>query len=735
MSTGSLQFVCGGSALTVHEVEALNIDLRGSTYYDPWSEPIYNWLDLWNLGGTRTIGSENQYERFLANWSDQTVAINWDMGREFWKTLANGVTVGNLDALYIALGSGNDSLTGAGFDDRIDGGAGDDFLAGGGGNDTVLGGDGADFLTGEDGDDLIEGGIGDDFVGAGNGNDTYIFEEGFGADSLQDLDGGTLVFTGHSFDDLRLTRDGSTLVMSFANSTDEVRITNYFTSGGSWTFTFDGAGHALDTSNLADFWDGLGRNVSRVGSDAAQAWHLFPIGEFVLLQGGDDVVYASAGSDLIDGGEGTDLVSYAESTRGVRVWLDGTECSGGLAEGDRLRNVEAVQGSARADFLTGAALGEVLAAGAGNDRLDGGAGADSLLGGAGNDIYVVDALGDIAAETTTLRSGIDAGGRDTVMASVDHTLREYLEVLVLTGSAAIDGTGNALANSLTGNRGANTLNGGRGADTLAGGLGNDTYVTDGGDTITEAAAAGTDTVRSSVSLTLGANLENLVLTGSGALNGTGNALANSLTGTRGANTLNGGGGADTLAGGLGDDTYVTDGGDRILEVASAGTDTVRSSVSLTLGANLENLVLTGSAAINGTGNTLANSLTGNRGANLLNGGWGADTLTGGAGQDAFLFNTALAGGNVDRITDFSVIDDQIRLENAVFVGVSAGALAASAFTANRSGLATDALDRVIYETDTGRLYFDADGTGASQRVLFAVLETGLAMTAADFLVV
>ncbi|WP_444462306.1 calcium-binding protein [Rhodobacter capsulatus] len=164
MSTGSLQFVCGGSALTVHEVEALNIDLRGSTYYDPWSEPIYNWLDLWNLGGTRTIGSENQYERFLANWSDQTVAIDWDVTHTALSLLANGVTVGNLDALYIATGSGNDRLSGGDFDDHIESGAGDDVLTGRGGNDLLDGGAGDDTLDAGTGSDTVFGGAGSDVV-------------------------------------------------------------------------------------------------------------------------------------------------------------------------------------------------------------------------------------------------------------------------------------------------------------------------------------------------------------------------------------------------------------------------------------------------------------------------------------------------------------------------------------------------------------------------------------------
>jgi Ca2+-binding RTX toxin-like protein len=156
----------------------------------------------------------------------------------------------------------------------------------------------------------------------------------------------------------------------------------------------------------------------------------------------------------------------------------------------------------------------------------------------------------------------------------------------------------------------------------------------------ELANQGTDTVQSSISWTLGANLENLTLTGTAAINGTGNSLANRITGNAGANVLDGAGGRDTLIGGLGDDLYVVDSSDDVVtELSGGGTDTVRSSVSYTLGANVENLELTGTAALNGTGNAAANRLTGNNAANTLDGGAGADTLDGGAGADRLVGGT------------------------------------------------------------------------------------------------
>ncbi|WP_146242207.1 calcium-binding protein, partial [Pseudomonas jessenii] len=141
-----------------------------------------------------------------------------------------------------------------------------------------------------------------------------------------------------------------------------------------------------------------------------------------------------------------------------------------------------------------------------------------------------------------------------------RTLGSYQENLILSGTAAINGTGNSLANTLTGNSAANVLNGGVGADTMIGGLGNDIYYVDSaGDVVSETSdSGGIDTVIASVNRILGNYQENLSLSGTAALNGSGNGLANTLTGNSAANVLNGGVGADTMIGGLGNDTYYVD---------------------------------------------------------------------------------------------------------------------------------------------------------------------------------
>src|SRR4030095_16469953 len=173
----------------------------------------------------------------------------------------------------------------------------------------------------------------------------------------------------------------------------------------------------------------------------------------------------------------------------------------------------------------------------------------------------------------------------------------------------------------------NVLDGRAGADTMTGGVGNDTYlVDDAGDVVTELAGEGTDSVQSSITYALGANVENLTLTGNNTINGTGNTLANTLRGNIGNNILDGGTGADTMIGRAGNDTYlVDDAGDVVTELAGGGTGTGHARSTHTVSVNVETLTLTGNNTINGTGNALVNTLRGNIGNNILDGGTGADT--------------------------------------------------------------------------------------------------------------
>lgn len=273
-------------------------------------------------------------------------------------------------------------------------------------------------------------------------------------------------------------------------------------------------------------------------------------------------------------------------------------------------------------------------------------------------------------------------------------------------------------------------------DLLAGGPGDDTFIISTTNlTIQEAAGGGTDTVESSVSYRLGANLENLVLTGIGKINGFGNGLANDITGNGAANLIDGGAGADTMRGGAGNDTYVVDNrGDVVVELAGQGRDLVQSSVTYTLGAQVEDLKLTGTAKINGSGNTLANVITGNSAANVLDGGAGKDTLRGNGGADTFVFDSKIGAGNIDHIVDFSAKADTIRLDDAIFSALSPGPLPAAAFKVLGTA-PVDTSDRILYNRSTGALSYDSDGSRIGSAVEFAVLDNRATLTAADFLVV
>ncbi len=318
----------------------------------------------------------------------------------------------------------------------------------------------------------------------------------------------------------------------------------------------------------------------------------------------------------------------------------------------------ALSGLAGNDNLSGLAGNDSLNGGDNNDTLNGGLGVDTMIGGLGNDIYVRDNASDVITETSTLATEID-----TVQSSVSYALGANLETLTLTGAAVINGTGNALNNTLAGNSAANILNGGIGNDTMVGGLGNDIYVRDSAsEVITETSALVTeiDTVQSSLTYTLGTNLENLTLLGAALANGFGNGLNNLLSGNSAANFLDGGIGNDTLNGGLGNDVLI--------------------------------------------------------------GGAGSDRLTSGSPDDADIFRFTNITDRTDTITDFDRVDngaiagddrDQIQVANTGFNPTGgASDLANGVLPAVRFGDGTAALGTLSgfrYFAATGQLFFDSNG--------------------------
>jgi Ca2+-binding RTX toxin-like protein len=282
-----------------------------------------------------------------------------------------------------------------------------------------------------------------------------------------------------------------------------------------------------------------------------------------------------------------------------------------------------------------------------------------------------------------------------------------------------------------------------GADFLFGTSGADSFVINHpGDVIFD--HGGVDLATSSISYALPDGVENLRLAGRDHISGIGNAVDNLITGNDGNNLIDGSGGADRMAGGLGNDTYVVDNrNDKIVESAGQGIDTVQSSVTYSLGANIENLTLTGTGKIGGTGNTLANTLIGNSNTNSLSGGagndrldgsHGSDVLTGGAGADSFVFSTIVGPNNVDTITDFEHGRDHIELASDIFNALQPGVLDASQFKDVASGPATGH-EVILYNSTSGALYYDADGAGANAAVRIATLTGHSVLTADDFLIV
>ncbi len=683
--------------------------------------------------------------------------VNYTDGNqvEYWPTAASGVNVN------LKTGIASD---GQGGTDRL---INIDFVIGTGFNDTMTGSDGTLFeaFTGLGGNDSFNGGS------LANGSARINYNSSPAAvivdllaGSAQDGYGSVDTFTninfvrGSNFNDTLRGSNATTYSESFEGRAGNDLIDG---RGGIDQARYDNAAAAVNASLVsgsASGGDGVDTllNIENLRGSA--------FNDTLTGNAGDNALDGRAGNDTLSGGEGDDTftggagndnlvggtqltfdyVSYTSAGSAVTVNL-GTGTASSSTEGtDALSGIEGVFGSAFAEALTGNGS---------NNYLRGNGGADTLNGGAGTDI--ADYSTASAAVTVDLQAGtgIAPDGTDVLSAIESAFGSAYNDIL----------RGDGGANSLRGRTGNDTLDGRGGFDRAdyrsAAGAVTVSLVSN-----TSSGADGNDTLIS-IEDVRGSEFYADRLTGSSAgniLDGmggndtlSGGAGNDTLVGGDGNDSLVGGSGSDTLQGGNGNDIYVVAAGDTVSETGTVAStaDQVRSSVTWTLGANLERLVLTGSTAINGTGNSLANVLTGNAAANVLSGGARNDTLSGGAGNDvlvggagndsliggagldSFRFNTALsATTNVDRVADFVAADDRFQLDDLVFAGIGpTGTLATGAFRLGTG--AGDANDRIVYNSATGQLFFDADGNGAGAQVLFATLTAGTAVTASDFVII
>lgn len=521
-------------------------------------------------------------------------------------------------------GAGNDTLIGGPGDDLILGGSGNDDLEGGAGADVIRGATGMDALFGDDGNDVLLGGAGYDYLEGGNGDDTLFLEGDYGGR----FDYGDRV-GGAGADVFKVTANG----------------------GGSPGITLSDNVYAYNL--IEDF-------------NPSQAGEVIDLTAMSWIRGFADLTIYQI---LNLNGTSMTTVTATNGSQSLTMNLWNVLPSSLTAN-------DFVFASSPGLFFGGVG-NDILTGDAGGNTLDGGAGTDTMTGRTGDDTYIVDNSGDVVNE-------LPGGGFDTVKASVTRALDADVENLVLTGTADINGTGNAQNNRITGNSGNNVLDGGAGVDMLIGGGGNDIFIIDNeADSILEQAGGGTDTIQSSVPFTLGTEIEHLTLTGTDNIDATGNALANVLTGNAGDNFLDGAGGADSLVGGAGNDTYLIDSVDTVTEQANEGVDTIYAGFNHTLGNNVENLILipgattgTGNELDNViTGNTANNTLSGNGGSDTLDGGAGNDTLIGGAGDDTYILDNAgdsiteTAGNGSDTVVaGFSKDLTGTELENLILTG-------------------------------------------------------------------
>jgi Ca2+-binding RTX toxin-like protein len=630
--------------------------------------------------------------------------VSWITGIRGGFTIANGVVIENATG-----GKGNDTLTGNDADNILTGNAGNDSLIGSLGGDTFDGGLGADRMIGGAGDDLywvdVKNDIAIESIGGGNtdmikslitltlGAEIEVLELAGGADINGSGNLLANLLVGNSGANILDGQAGAdTMKGGLGNDTyivDDQKDTVDETGGDGVDTVKSSAGPYALNSGVENLTltgkavAGLGNEIANVIIGTIAANSLSGLGGNDSLSGdkGDDMLVGGADADTLDGGAGADSMAGGAGNDLYRIDTVGDSIDPGADDGiDTVESAITFVLGAQQERLT--LLGAAALNGTGNDGsnvitgnvaaniLSGGSKGeiDTLAGGVGNDTYWVDASGDAVTEA-------DKGGTDLVKSSASFALSGFVENLTLIGDGDIDGAGNALANVIIGNTGANALSGDAGNDTLTGGAGDDTL--DGGtgndamtggdgddaygvdsatDKVTESSAAGgRDKVESSITYVLGNNLEDLDLTKAGVANGTGNALDNRIVGSAAANLLDGKAGSDTMEGRGGNDTYVVDKlTDVVDESTGSGSDTIQIATAFNLGAPsitvlgaIENVTLTGTAAVGAIGNAVANILSGNGAANALSGLGDNDSLSGGAGNDNLLGgagNDTLDGG-------------------------------------------------------------------------------------------
>jgi Ca2+-binding RTX toxin-like protein len=566
----------------------------------------------------------------------------------------------------------------------------------------ALGGD--DSLNGGAGADTMVGGTGDDTYSVDNAGDLIVENSGEGTDLV-------MASVSHT---LQANVENLTLTGTAANSATGNALANVITgnAGNNLLAGLGGAdtingGDGLDTSTYAASPGGVNISLATGAADGGDAQgDVLSNVENLTGSAFNDTLEGDAGNNVLVGGAGVDMLTYVHATAAVTVSLGLTTAQNtGSAGIDTLSQFEGLTGTAFSDTITGSNTPNILVGLDGDDSIVGGGGADTMVGGLGDDTYSVDSTGDVITENP-------GEGTDLVLASASHTLGANVENLTLVGTAAIKGTGNAGGNVILGNAANNVLSGMGGADTLNGGDGldtaayaasplavnlslatstysggdadgdvlsnienltgsafNDTLEGDAGPNVLNG-GNGVDMLsyaHATAAVSVSLAIATAQATGGGGIdtvsqfeNLTGSAFGDTLTGSSGGNlilgldgndSIVGGGGADTMVGGAGDDIYSVDhSSDLIVENAGEGVDLVIASVSHTLEANLENLTLVGTSAINGTGNSGGNVVLGNAANNVLAGLGGADTIDGADGTDTASYAASGAGVNLSLAT-------------------------------------------------------------------------------------